>query len=78
MVLVAVIGPVGSGKTTTLSLLAQWARENKKSVDGFLAIPQARDDPQKGAQEYILQQIESGNHLNPPFDMRGVFQYSGY
>ncbi|MBF8295477.1 MAG: hypothetical protein HW389_2022 [Bacteroidetes bacterium] len=68
MVLVAVIGPVGSGKTTVLSSLAQWAAENSKSVDGFLAIPHDRVEPRKGAEEYILQLIASGKQL--PFVRR--------
>jgi nucleoside-triphosphatase THEP1 len=68
MVLVAVTGPVGSGKTTVLASLATWAKEDKKSVDGFLALPHDRVEPGKGAEEYILQLIASGKHL--PFVRR--------
>ena len=53
MVLVAVTGPVGSGKTTVLSLLVQWGKEHLKSVDGFLALPHDRLTPKKGAQESL-------------------------
>ena len=68
MVLVAVTGPVGSGKTTVLSSLAAWAKENGKSVDGFLALPHNRVEPRKGAEEYVLQLIDSGKQL--PFVRR--------
>ena len=57
MVLVAVTGPVGSGKTTVLSSLVQWGKEHLKSVDGFLALPQDRLAPRRGAQQYFLQMI---------------------
>lgn len=63
MVLVAVTGPVGSGKTTVLSLLVQWGKEHLKSVDGFLALPHDRLTPKKGAQEYFLQMIASGKTI---------------
>lgn len=68
MVLVAVTGPVGSGKTTVLSSLAEWTRDKGKTVDGFLALPQDRLTPQEGAKEYVLQQIALGTHL--PFARR--------
>ena len=68
MVLVAVTGPVGSGKTTLLSSLVLWGKEHLKSVDGFLAIPQDRPGPQKGAQQYFLQMIASGKTI--PFARR--------
>jgi nucleoside-triphosphatase THEP1 len=68
MVLVAVTGPVGSGKTTALSALAAWAKENGKSVDGFLALPHERVESGKGAEEYVLQLVASGNQL--PFVRR--------
>ena len=68
MVLVAVTGPVGSGKTTVLSSLLTWAKGNGKSVDGFLALPHDRVEPGKGAEEYVLQLIDSGQRL--PFVRR--------
>jgi nucleoside-triphosphatase THEP1 len=68
MVLVAVTGPIGSGKTTVLSSLVQWGKEHLKSVDGFSALPQGRLDPQKGAQQYFLQMIASGKTI--PFARR--------
>ena len=68
MVLVGITGPVGSGKTTVLSSLAEWTKEKGKTVDGFLALPQDRLTPQKGAREYVLTQIASGTHL--PFARR--------
>src|SRR5512136_2948261 len=68
MVLVAVTGPVGSGKTTVLSSLSAWAKEHGKSVDGFLAVPHERAAAGKGAEEYVLQLIASGKQL--PFVRR--------
>jgi nucleoside-triphosphatase THEP1 len=76
MVLVAVTGPVGSGKTTVLSLLDQWARDNGTAVDGFPAMPHDRVAPQRGAQQYILQQIASGTHL--PFAHRDESLFPPY
>lgn len=89
MVLVAVTGPVGSGKTTVLSSLVQWGKEHLKSVDGFLAIPQDRPGPRKGAQQYFLQMIASGKtipfarrdeSLSPPYqiDPRSLTQLSAW
>ncbi|MCX6134367.1 MAG: hypothetical protein NTU47_11190 [Ignavibacteriales bacterium] len=68
MVLVAVTGPVGSGKTTVLSSLSAWAKEQRKSVDGFLALPYDRVEAGMGAEEYVLQLISSGKQL--PFVRR--------
>jgi len=68
MVLVAVTGPVGSGKTTVLSSLSAWAKGHGKSVDGFLAMPQERAEAGKGAEEYVLQLVASGKQL--PFVRR--------
>lgn len=68
MVLVAVTGPVGSGKTTVLASLSAWAKEQGKSVDGFLALPHDRVEAGKGAGEYVLQLINSGKQL--PFVKR--------
>lgn len=44
MLLVAVTGPVGSGKSSLLALLAQWALERKLSVDGFISEAAPRVD----------------------------------
>ena len=50
MLLIAVTGPVGSGKTTRLSELAEWARARGKRVDGFVARAGVRAlDPLKAA-----------------------------
>jgi nucleoside-triphosphatase THEP1 len=68
MVLVAVTGPVGSGKTTVLSSLVEWGKRHLKSVDGFLALPQDRVAPRKGAQQYSLQMAASGRIV--PFARR--------
>jgi nucleoside-triphosphatase THEP1 len=68
MVLVAVTGPVGSGKTTVLSSFVEWGKEHLKSVDGFLAIPQDRLIAQQGAQQYFLHMIASGKTI--PFARR--------
>jgi nucleoside-triphosphatase THEP1 len=68
MVLVAVAGPVCSGKTTLLSSLANWANATGKSIDGFLALPQGRVREGHGAREYVLQLIASSRKL--PFALR--------
>jgi nucleoside-triphosphatase THEP1 len=68
MILTAVIGPVGSGKTSILSSLSDWAAKNGKSVDGFLAIPHERAVSRQGAHHYIIRQIASGKQL--PFVVR--------
>jgi nucleoside-triphosphatase THEP1 len=68
MVLVAVTGPVGSGKTTVLSLLVSWGREHLGAIDGFLATPHDRLNAGQGAREYSLQMIASGTIL--PFARR--------
>ena len=76
MVLIAVTGPVGSGKTRLLTSLAEWAGENTKQVDGFVAIGHDRPDPEKGAREYVLQQLASGAQL--PFAGRDESQSPPY
>jgi nucleoside-triphosphatase THEP1 len=76
MVLVAVTGPVGSGKTSLLTSLARWARENGKHVDGFVALASDRPVPDKGAREYVLQQLASGAQL--PFARRDESQSPPY
>jgi nucleoside-triphosphatase THEP1 len=68
MIIVAVTGPVGSGKTSLLSQLVQWATNNEKRVDGFLALPIDRCLPRaicgveasRGANRYDLLWVESG------------------
>jgi nucleoside-triphosphatase THEP1 len=76
MVLVAVTGPVGSGKTRLLASLAEWAGGNVKQVDGFIAVGRDRPIPEKGAREYVLQQLASRAQL--PFARRDESQSPPY
>ena len=63
MILVAATGPIGCGKTFLLSRLAQWAKEQNKTVDGFLAIAHHRRTSGRGADGYVLQWISSGEEM---------------
>ena len=63
MLLVGVIGPVGSGKTSLLLQLAKWYQQQHKSVEGFLALGGNRPFSNQGADSYRLKMIASGNDL---------------
>lgn len=76
MVLVAVTGPVGGGKTTLLLSLARWAVDNHKRVDGFLAIARHRHSSGRGASGYVLRRIASGEEL--PFADRDDSRHPPY
>jgi nucleoside-triphosphatase THEP1 len=77
MTFVAVTGPVGSGKTSLLSQLVQWAKSNERRVDGFLALPIDRIQAQRGANRYDLLWVATeeqrpyarrSNSLQPPYE----------
>ncbi len=77
MTFVAVTGPVGSGKTSLLSQLVQWAKNNERRVDGFLALPIDRVQDQQGANRYDLLWVATeeqrpyarrSNSLQPPYE----------
>ena len=89
MVLVGVTGSVGSGKTTVLSSLARWAKDQHTKVDGFLALPQFLGARESGAKEYLLERIASGTRmpfahrdesLSPPyqFDQKTLDEVGGW
>ncbi|HYE94872.1 MAG TPA: DUF2478 domain-containing protein [Rubricoccaceae bacterium] len=68
MLLVAVTGAVGAGKTTRLAALAAWAQARGKRVDGFLARAGERPGSGKPAARYDLEWIASGE--TTPFALR--------
>jgi nucleoside-triphosphatase THEP1 len=76
MILVAATGPIGCGKTTLLSRLAQWAKEKNTTVDGFLAIANHRTTSGCGADGYDLQWIRSGEEI--PFVRRDDSRHPPY
>lgn len=76
MILVAATGPVGSGKTTLLSRLVDWAKEEEKSADGFLAIAGRRATPDRGAEEYLLRRLSTGEEI--PFLHRSDSRHPPY
>jgi nucleoside-triphosphatase THEP1 len=63
MLLVGVMGPVGSGKTSLLLQLATWFGQQHKGADGFLAIGENRPVAHQGAERYRIQMIASGRIL---------------
>lgn len=63
MLLVAVTGQVGSGKTTAIKAFAEaWAAQGKR-VDGFVALGLDRSDPSRGADSYRLTMVATGQEL---------------
>ena len=55
MLLIAVTGPVGSGKTSLLAALAAWSAGHGRPAEGFLARAVGRSEPGRGAASYELQ-----------------------
>lgn len=66
--LIALTGAPGSGKTRLLAELAVWQRARGGRTDGFLAAAGERPDPEKGARDYSLKMLASGDTL--PWAMR--------
>ena len=64
MLLIAVTGPPGAGKTSLLSALADWTRRQDRTVDGFLARARDRRNPHLGADRYELEWLGDG-HVTP-------------
>lgn len=54
VLLIAVSGPVGSGKTMLLARFAAWVSERGLRVDGFLALAEGRTEATRGAADYVL------------------------
>ena len=74
--LIALTGAPGSGKTRLLAELAAWQRARGGKTDGFLAAAGERSAPDKGAGDYQLKMLASGEtlpwavrdeSLNPPY-----------
>ena len=60
MVLVAITGPVGSEKSWTLSCFADSAAKLGYEVDGFVSVAGERPIAMKGASDYTLHWVKSG------------------
>jgi nucleoside-triphosphatase THEP1 len=76
LLIIAITGGIGRGKTTLLTKLVQWHRERGKRVEGFLALAEGRKTDGKGAEGYHLQMVSDGRSLpfarrdeshNPPY-----------
>ncbi len=61
MLLVAITGPVGSEKSTTLAGFATYASVQGFSVDGFVSVAGARPILDRGAHSYTLYWVKSGD-----------------
>jgi len=61
--LIALTGAPGSGKTRLLAELAAWQRARGGKTDGFLAAAGERQAPDKGAGDYQLKMLASGETL---------------
>ena len=68
MLLIAVTGPVGSGKTSLLAGLAAWSAAHGRPADGFLARAVGRSTPGRGAAVYELEWLR--NDRRSPFARR--------
>jgi nucleoside-triphosphatase THEP1 len=76
MLLIGIIGPVGSGKTALLSTLAEWWRGTGKEADGFIAQAGERAPGVGGASRYDIVMLKTGKvypyalrdeSLKPPY-----------
>lgn len=63
MIWVAVVGSVGSGKTSSLSRLAAWLVQTGRPVKGFLALAHRRTVTGQGSQAYDLVNVATGERL---------------
>lgn len=62
MLVVAVTGPVGSGKSTAVEAFAHAVGADAR-VDGFVAVGGARDEAGRGAASYTLRMLRDGREL---------------
>jgi nucleoside-triphosphatase THEP1 len=76
MILVAVCGAVGSGKTSRMLETALFALQKGKTVSGFLALGGARRQAGRGADTYELQLLPDGEPI--PFARRKDAEAPGY
>ena len=68
MLLIGILGTVGSGKTSLLVRLADWWRGRGKSVEGFIARAGERPRDGRGAARYDLEMLKDSRRL--PFAVR--------
>jgi nucleoside-triphosphatase THEP1 len=61
--LIAVTGAPGAGKTRLLAELAAWHAAGGGKTEGFLAVAGRRRSPGRGAEEYRLQLVATGEEL---------------
>ena len=76
MLLIEIVGPVGSGKTSLLWRLAEWWRQQGKEPEGFVAPGYERAVSTEGAARYDILMLKSAskypfairdNRLHPPY-----------
>jgi nucleoside-triphosphatase THEP1 len=76
MLLIGILGPVGSGKTALLRNLADWWRGQGKEADGFVAIAGERAPGRGGAGRYEIEMLKTSRRypyavrdesLQPPY-----------
>lgn len=63
MLLIALTGPVGSGKTSRIRELVDRLRADGREVEGFLATAGERTEPGKGAISYDLEFLATGERV---------------
>ncbi len=63
MLLIGIIGDVGDGKSTLLTKLADWWREQGKTPDGFIAVAGERIPGRRGAERYTLLLLRESSQL---------------
>ena len=66
MLLVAVTGPVGAGKSSSLARLLESAAAEGRRVDGFVAEAHGRAEPGRGAEVYGLRFATPPRHTRIP------------
>ena len=68
MLLIGILGSVGSGKTSLLARLAGWWRLQGRSPDGFVAHAGDRPEDGRGAARYELEMLKDSRRL--PYAVR--------
>jgi nucleoside-triphosphatase THEP1 len=59
MLLIGILGPVGSGKTALLRTLVEWWREQGNEADGFVAVAGERVPGRGGASRYEIEMLKT-------------------